>query len=115
MRLSIRWRLTLWNMVVLAVALVGMGALVYGLMRQTLYQRVDRSLHTELEELEHDSRMAIEPEARLRHWIYEFKEHENVSCTVYLPDGQLLLRTEELAAASVPSAPVIGPGQQQYA
>ena len=46
MRLSIRWRLTLWNLAVLAVALVGMGGLVYGLMWQTLYQRIDRSLQT---------------------------------------------------------------------
>jgi heavy metal sensor kinase len=90
---------------VLALALVGMGALVYGLMRHTLYQRIDRSLQTELEELEHDSRLAGEPQTRLRHWIYEFKEHENVSCVVYRTDGQVFLRTEELAAASVPPAP----------
>jgi heavy metal sensor kinase len=105
MRLSIRWRLTLWNLAVLAVALVGMGGLVYGLMRQTLYQRLDRSLQTELEELQHDSRLASQPEQRLRHWIYEFKEHENVSCVVYRPDGKIFLRTEELATESVPPAP----------
>jgi heavy metal sensor kinase len=105
MRLSIRWRLTLWNLAVLAVALAGMGGLVYGLMRQTLYQRIDRSLQTELEELQHDSRLASQPEQRLRHWIYEFKEHENVSCVVYRPDGKIFLRTEELATESVPPAP----------
>jgi heavy metal sensor kinase len=115
MRLSIGWRLTLWNMVTLAVALVGMGALVYGLMRQTLYQRIDRALRTELEELEQDARLGAEPEARLRHWVYEFKEHENVSCVVYHPDGRVFLRTEELAEASVPPAPPVGPGEQRFA
>ena len=31
MRLSIRWRLTLWNSLALAAVLAGFGALVYGL------------------------------------------------------------------------------------
>jgi len=44
MRLSIRWRLTLWNVVALSVVLIGFSALVYGLLAQALYERVDRSL-----------------------------------------------------------------------
>ena len=32
MRLSIRWRLTLWNSLALTIALVGLAALVYGLL-----------------------------------------------------------------------------------
>src|SRR6266568_3760089 len=98
MRLNIRWRLTLWNMLTMGVVLVGLGTLVYGLLARTLYQRIDRSLQTELQELQQDSRLAGEPAARLRHWIYEFKEHENVSCVVFGPDGRVFLRTEELAA-----------------
>src|SRR5207237_6112817 len=98
MHLSIRWRLTLWNMLTLTVVLVALGALVYGLMARTLYQRVDHSLRIELQELEQDSRLATQTQARLRHWIYEFKEHENISCIVYGPDGGVFARTEELAA-----------------
>ena len=66
MRLSIRWRLTLWNILTMALVLLGLGALVYGLLARTLYQRIDRSLQTELEELQQDSRLAREPEARDR-------------------------------------------------
>src|SRR5262249_40868269 len=113
MRLSIRWRLTLWNMLIMAVVLLAMGALVYGLLARNLYHRVDRSLETELQELEQDSRLASEPEPRLRHWIYEFKEHENISSVVYDPDGKVFLRTEELAAASVPPFPSIRRGAPQ--
>src|SRR5438477_11669301 len=112
MRLSIRWRLTLWNMITMAIVLIGLGGLVYGLLARSLYQRIDRSLETELQELQRDSRLASEPQTRLRHWIYEFKEHENVSCIVYQQDGRVFLRTEELAAASVPAPP--GLGEQHF-
>ena len=56
MRLSIRWRLTLWNTLALSVVLIGFSALVYGLLAEALYERVDRSLLAELSELENDDR-----------------------------------------------------------
>jgi hypothetical protein len=49
MRLSIRWRLTLWNLLALAGILLGFGALVYELLEHSLYQRLDRSLAAELQ------------------------------------------------------------------
>jgi hypothetical protein len=85
MRLSIRWRLTLWNLLALAVVLLGFGALVYELLEHSLYQRLDRSLWAELDELRHDPRMSSDRDERLRHWLYEFKEHENIFCVVYRP------------------------------
>src|SRR5262249_43067183 len=41
--------------------------------------------------------------ARIKYWIFEFKEHNNVFCVVYDRSGKPLYRTEEMAAASVPS------------
>ena len=64
MQLSIRWRLTLWNTLGLSVVLLGFGILVYALLARALYQRVDRSLLSELQELEQDPRMAAQREAR---------------------------------------------------
>src|SRR5438094_8159584 len=110
MRLSIRWRLTLWNTLALSVVLIGLSALVYGLLAEALYERVDRSLLAELSELENDDRMANQRDERLRHWIYEFKEHENISCVVYDATGKVHERTVELAADSIPPVPPVSPG-----
>jgi heavy metal sensor kinase len=105
MRLSIRWRLTLWNTLALALVLVGFSALVYWLLAEALNERLDRSLLAELNELEKDDRMANRRDERLRHWIYEFKEHENISCVVYDSTGKVHERTLELPAAAIPPAP----------
>jgi heavy metal sensor kinase len=113
MPLSIRWRLTLWNTLALAVVLLGFAALVYGLLARALYQQVDRKLLTGFEELERDERVATDREERLRHWVYELKEHEDVFAVVYSPGGQVEARTEELAAASVPAAPALASGERR--
>src|SRR5260370_15755224 len=105
LQLRICWRLTLWNTLGRMVVLAGFGILVYALLARALYQRIDRSLLSELQELEQDQRMPTQREERLRHWIYEFKEHENISCVVYDGSGQVRERTVELAADSVPPAP----------
>jgi heavy metal sensor kinase len=105
MGLSIRWRLTLWNTVALAVLLLGFGTLVYVLLARLHYQQLDRMLLGELQLLRQDSRLPTASSERLRYWIAEFKEHENVCCVVYDPDGNPADRTEELAADSVPPRP----------
>ena len=88
--LSIRWRLTLWNTLALAVVLLGFTALVYGLMRHALYERVDRSLLTEFQELER------RPNQDLSYRLKEAKEHQNISGVVYDSTGNVFLRTEEM-------------------
>jgi heavy metal sensor kinase len=118
MRLSLRWRLTLWNTLALAVVLVGFSALVYGLAARALYQGLDRTLLGQVEVLEQqgeDPRMAGDRRGRLAHWVYEFKEHEKSFCVVYDAAGQVYERTEELAADSVPPAPAVAPGERRFA
>jgi heavy metal sensor kinase len=104
-RLAIRWRLTLWNTLALAVMLACFAALVYGLLRHALYEQTDRSLQAGFRLLRGDSRAETVPEERLLHWIEEYKEHQNLFCVVYGPDGALHARTEGLAAESVPPPP----------
>jgi two-component system, OmpR family, heavy metal sensor histidine kinase CusS len=105
MRLSIRWRLTLWNMLAVAAVLVGFGALVYGLLRGALYDRLDHSLLSEWEELRADRRLSANRDERLRYRIHEFDEHQHGLCVVYDEDGKVHVRTERLAADSVPPPP----------
>jgi len=114
MKLSIRWRLTLWNTLGLSVVLLGFGALVYALLAHALYQRIDRSLLSELQELEQDQRMPTQRDERLRHWIYEFKEHENISCVAYDTSGQVRDRTVELASDSIPPVPEVTNGDRHF-
>ncbi len=105
MSLSIRWRLTLWNVLALAVVLLGFAGLVYGLLRHALYQQTDRKLLAGLQQLAGDPYLAGDLDSRLRHWVYELHEHEAVFGIVYGPEGQVQVRTQELAASSIPALP----------
>src|SRR5262245_20875494 len=104
MRVSIRWRLTLWNTLALAALLFSFGALVYGLLRGALYEGLDRALRTEGQELEQDPRLATDRAGRLRYRIHEFDEHQHGFCIVYDVDGKVCERTEKLAPSSIPPA-----------
>src|SRR5438132_8645523 len=104
MGLSIRWRLTLWNTSTLAVLLIALGAMVYGIMRHSHYERVDDSLRTAWKDLER------KPDQNLAHWINEIKEHQNLLCVVYDSGGQVVARSEELPQASIPAASLASAG-----
>jgi heavy metal sensor kinase len=115
MRLSIRWKLTLWYTLALAVVLAGFGTLVYGLLVHALYERIDEVLSAQLKLLEQnsqDQRMVSDRQGRLAYFIDEFKEHANVFVAVYDSRGEVYVRTEQLAASSVPPSPTIASGQQ---
>src|SRR5204862_396388 len=57
-----------------------------------------------LDQLARDERNTRDPD-RLRHWVGEFWEHEQVACAVFGPNGGRGERTEELPAEAVPDAP----------
>jgi len=57
-KLSIRWRLTVWNTLAVAALLVICGAFVYGMLKRTMYEQTDRLLTSQFEELQGDRRMA---------------------------------------------------------
>jgi heavy metal sensor kinase len=114
MRWNIRWRLTLWNTLALAVVLLGFSALVYSLLARGLYQQVDHALVVEHQQLKQDERLAVDPAGRLRYWIDEFQEHEKFFCVVYDGQGKVYARTPELAEASVPPPAPPGTGETQF-
>jgi heavy metal sensor kinase len=99
----------------LALVLIGFSALIYGLLARALYAGVDRSLRTELSELEEDARVESQLNERMRHWIYELKEHENILSVVYDQEGQVYERTVELAASAIPPAPSVSSGEPIFA
>src|SRR5262249_1601904 len=116
MHFTIRWRLTLWNTLALACVLLLLGSLVYVLLLRTrqridhaLEERVthalehmDQSLNQTFKQLQDDGRLADDPATRIKYWIFEFKEHNNIFAVVYDAAGKILFRTEELAESSVP-------------
>jgi heavy metal sensor kinase len=114
MRLSIRWRLTLWNTVTLAALLLGFSSLVYGLMVHAHYEQVDRSLLAQSERLRQDERLPSHPEQRLDYWIDQFLKHDKCFCVVYDGRGRVYARTPELAAESFPPAPQEGSEVPQF-
>jgi heavy metal sensor kinase len=85
--------------------LLAFAGLVYALLRHALYEQVDRRLVGALGQLVQDPRLAARPDERLRYWIYEWREHENLCTVVYNTDGKVLERTEQLAVDSVPAPP----------
>jgi len=95
MHLSIRWRLTLWYVLALAIVLIGFSALVYGLLANALQRRIDRVLFTESQEAEEHVG------SDLMDWIQETYEHEKVACVIYDRAGQVLFKTPILSPASV--------------
>jgi two-component system heavy metal sensor histidine kinase CusS len=103
--LSIRWRLTLWITLALAVVLTCFAALVYGLLRHALYEQTDRYLQAGFALLRGDPRVESATDERLLYWIEEYKEHQNLLCVIYRADGALHARTEGLAEACVPPPP----------
>jgi two-component system, OmpR family, heavy metal sensor histidine kinase CusS len=105
MRLNIRWRLALWNVLGLAVVLAGFAVLVYGLAAHTHYEHIDRSLLAEFRELEGEQKLDEESRSRLRDWIAEVKEHDNFTCVLYDAEGKIYERTRELSDNMTPPAP----------
>jgi heavy metal sensor kinase len=115
MHLSIRWRLTLWYTLALAVVLAGFSGLIYALLAHALHEQIDEVLLAQLQLLEHnrqDQRMQSHRHAHLAHLIDEFKEHANVFCVAYDSHGQVYERSEQLAADSLPPPRVVGHGQR---
>ncbi|MCI0458674.1 MAG: heavy metal sensor histidine kinase [Gemmataceae bacterium] len=112
MRWSIRWRLTVWNTLALAVLLVALAGLIYALLAQALYAAVDRKLLACWNDLEHEPAVARD-RTLLQHWIGEFWEHEGIACTVYDERGLIVDRLDKLAPDAVPPFPGAAPDEPQ--
>lgn len=90
MKQSIRWRLTVWNAVGVAVVLVGFAALVYWLADRAFRQQADRTAEAAFRLVETDPHMATNPAERAKYWVHEFDEHMGVLAAISGPDGSPL-------------------------
>jgi signal transduction histidine kinase len=96
MRLSIRWRLTLWIAAALAIVLAAFAALVYAMLQHALLEQTDRLLQAAVGQLAGDPRASAETDERIRYWIEEYKDHQNLLCVVYRGDGTVHAHSPEI-------------------
>jgi two-component system heavy metal sensor histidine kinase CusS len=94
MRLSVRGRLTAWYGLVLGVILVLFSAVVYLLMQQSLYARIEFELDEELVELRKEVILAIDKPDLLRqlelrfgqHFSYEYEVSDAAGTRLFISD-----------------------------
>jgi len=113
-RISIRWRMTVWNTAAFAVVLVGFGTLVYSLLRQTHYDQLDRALASRYREIIADQRLTTSPEERFQFWVGKFGKHVDVSGIVRDRDGRTVAQTEQLQRFSPLPTPLALTPQPQF-
>ncbi len=101
MRLSIRWRLTLWNGSVLALVLLAFAGVVYWLSANGLYRQVDDSLQDGLRQIKEDKRLLTSArDRRLAHWVEELDEHTGLLCAIS-KNGDWLAKSPGLDSLSL--------------
>ncbi len=104
-RLSIRWRITLWNTAAFAAVLTGFGVLVYSLLRETHYDQVDRTLESRYREVVKDENLAANPEERFRFWVRKFGKHIEMFGIVLDAGGNPVAEAEQLKDTPHPPVP----------
>lgn len=82
MRLSIRWRLTLWNALAFACILIAFGLGVYLLLRQTHFQMLDKALNQRAQLLATPLENRVPAAEAIGEWIARFGEHGEYSAFV---------------------------------
>ena len=102
--LGVRWKLTLWYGIVLAVVLTVFSAVVYWTMRHQLMERIDQGLREELGDVRSEVRRATDP-AGLSQWLERrFAKHEGFDFQVTRPDGSRFFASDRLADKSIPAS-----------
>jgi heavy metal sensor kinase len=105
--LSIRWRLTLWYGLVLAIVLAIFGTTVYVTRRHELFNRADEALGGELDEITDDIQAAKDGSKLARQLERRFARHQGYEFQVSRVDGGPIFQSEGLKARSfsVPTVP----------
>jgi heavy metal sensor kinase len=99
MKLSIRWKLTLWYGLVLAGVLAVFGATIYFTLRHHLLARIDQGLAEELADVLSEIERA-RVEAGLSEWLERrFAQHEGFDFQITKPAGEVFFRNPRLAVA----------------
>jgi heavy metal sensor kinase len=100
--LSIRWRLTLWYGLVLAVVLVVFGAAVFVTRRHELLKRADLALVGELDEISDDIQAATDATKLRRQLERRFARHEAYEFQVSRIGGAAFFQSARLAPRQFP-------------
>jgi heavy metal sensor kinase len=106
--LSIRWRLTLWYGLVLAIVIAVFGGAVYVTMRHELLTRTDVALGAELDEIADDIQVAKDWPKLSEQLKRRFTRHEVYEFQVGRPEGGLLFQSDGLKARRFPVPAVPG-------
>ena len=107
--LSIRWRLTLWYGLVLAIVIAVFGGAVYVTMRHELLTRTDVALGAELDEIADDIQVTkdwpkLSDQLRrrfTRHEVYEFQVGRAEGGLLFQSDG---LKTRRFPVPAIPGS-----------
>ena len=86
-RLGIRWKLTLWYGLVLAVLLTGFSAVVYFTLRHQLMERIDQGLTEELADVRYEVERAPDAPGLLAWLDRRFAHHEGFDFQISRADG----------------------------
>lgn len=97
-RLTIRWRLTLWYSVAMAVCLAMFAAAIYTRTERNQAARVEFELHEELDEVRHSVLKNVAASEMLNELRAEFGRHPAFEFEITRPDGDTLFRSDRLAA-----------------
>jgi len=100
--LGVRWKLTLWYGVVLAVVLAAFSSTVYWTMRHHLLGRIDQGLREELADVRSEVERATDP-ASLSQWLgRRFARHEGFDFQITRTDGSRFFISDRLDKVSLP-------------
>ena len=110
---SIRWKLTAWYGLILALLLTGFSATVYWTMRHHLMERIDQGLAEELADVRYEVERAIDAPG-LTVWLdRRFARHEGFDFQITRTDGTRFFASERLAQRSLPG-PILGDFQPNF-
>jgi len=98
---SIRWRITLWYGVMMAILIAAFGVAVVGMTVQRYSDRVDFELTEEMAELELKFRDEISRDELLRELNAGFARHADYEFEILLDDGMPFFRSERLGGTSL--------------
>ena len=113
MRLSIRWKLTLWYGLILALLLAAFSVTVYWTMRHHLLERIDQGLAEELADVRYEIERAADAPG-LSGWLERrFARHEGFDFQITREDGTRSFVSERMADKAWP-VPEQAPGQPTF-
>lgn len=96
--LSIRWRIMLWNTVAFAIILVAFGLLVYGLLRQTHYAQIDRTLRGRIATLDESAAADVPRGEQVAAWLRRLERSSGTMAVVFDAQGGVVARDSRLPA-----------------